>query len=668
MKAPHKFVSRRSVLAASALGVSGAAAAAPSTATPVPPASAEFAGRALAEQARLAEDVTFVRLGGLRSAGDGGAALYRKVPSNPPHLAKFRSRDGAWWELAEQPYALGMFDTGGDYSYALHVAEGFFASGRSGELSLPGADIRVPRTIYFPAGISLSGVPWKTRILPGKNAVYDDNVMFRLNVDSSGKWILGYLGPRAGTVRDLRLWNDLDIDIRGFEVGGGYKFSRVSAENFCQLAKANRDYVDQLTYEECLLFWKEAPREWPEDHRSGFQSGALGDGLRIDGCHSVPFAGASRTGGADYKSIALSMCRGGVIANQINGLIHLRLSSAVTVIGGHFELGGLQLSESSAAVRSSAFFNRALLGRSPIDVLPSDDNSCFTLSLDDVSFHVLEDFGGLPTAADVRLAPNYRLSVKDSFRRFGRNGHLGMQGVFGMSVADGKGIPLPEWSSKSAACSMAGTVDIDGRVSTEVVISTSRAGALEARSTKRAAPFAMETGSYSYAYQVLYDTARLLGHDMDAREVSLALTRDGSGAMLKASRLAGVTLRWYRGTETGAYKWFADVPVVAPGAMYDFGGHVSGFPWIARSPGPVDTLAIPDFYGTVRWPGDLIDASFPAAAATLVPTAGSWKTGDMIRFANIPIEGSSRVAGLRRLTTGDGNVIGVDWFQEKLNA
>ncbi|WP_051166685.1 collagen-like protein [Rhizobium favelukesii] len=47
----------------------------------------------------LPSTVTAIRVGGYYAPGDGGAALYKKVGTQPSHAGKFQSGDGAWWEL-----------------------------------------------------------------------------------------------------------------------------------------------------------------------------------------------------------------------------------------------------------------------------------------------------------------------------------------------------------------------------------------------------------------------------------------------------------------------------------------------------------------------------------------------------------------------------------------
>lgn len=73
-----------------------------------------FASRADVQVATIPSLVAYVRTAGYSTAGDGGAALYRRVSSEPSHPGKVQSSDGAWWELAENRPSVKMFGAKGD--------------------------------------------------------------------------------------------------------------------------------------------------------------------------------------------------------------------------------------------------------------------------------------------------------------------------------------------------------------------------------------------------------------------------------------------------------------------------------------------------------------------------------------------------------------------------
>ena len=65
--------------------------------------------RAKAEKTRIAASVGAVLCTGYARAGDRGQALYARAAGEPGHKGKFRSADGAWWELAENRLNPFMF-------------------------------------------------------------------------------------------------------------------------------------------------------------------------------------------------------------------------------------------------------------------------------------------------------------------------------------------------------------------------------------------------------------------------------------------------------------------------------------------------------------------------------------------------------------------------------
>lgn len=88
--------------------------------------------RAKAEKTRIATNAAAVLCAGYARAGDRGQALYARVADEPSHAGKFRSADGAWWELAENRLNPFMFGArarkGTDDSPAIQAMFDFVAA------------------------------------------------------------------------------------------------------------------------------------------------------------------------------------------------------------------------------------------------------------------------------------------------------------------------------------------------------------------------------------------------------------------------------------------------------------------------------------------------------------------------------------------------------------
>lgn len=100
---PGSTPSRRAVLGVMTLAGVGASVR---PAIAAPPGPAWTAADVAAMSIDPATDA--IRTSGHARAGDGGAALYIRVPSEPSHSGRIRSRDGAWWELRETRLSLAM--------------------------------------------------------------------------------------------------------------------------------------------------------------------------------------------------------------------------------------------------------------------------------------------------------------------------------------------------------------------------------------------------------------------------------------------------------------------------------------------------------------------------------------------------------------------------------
>lgn len=64
--------------------------------------------------ATIIASVNAIRTNGYGSAGDGGAATYKRVASEPAHAGKVQSSDGAWWEICDTLLTPLMFGGAGD--------------------------------------------------------------------------------------------------------------------------------------------------------------------------------------------------------------------------------------------------------------------------------------------------------------------------------------------------------------------------------------------------------------------------------------------------------------------------------------------------------------------------------------------------------------------------
>lgn len=111
--------------------------------------------------------VNTIRTGGYAAPGDGGAALYKRVATEPTHAGKVQSADGAWWEMAEEKTNAAMLGAtnGSDITQAL----------ASGVAAFPTFEVQ-PGSFKHPASTVLGGLMRKVlKAEPRTSFIYNDD-------------------------------------------------------------------------------------------------------------------------------------------------------------------------------------------------------------------------------------------------------------------------------------------------------------------------------------------------------------------------------------------------------------------------------------------------------------------------------------------------------------
>ncbi|MDN0121873.1 phage tailspike protein [Yersinia aleksiciae] len=79
-----------------------------------PTAGDRFGSVADVQAANIPSSTKYINVDGYYGAGDGGAANYKQVASEPTHAGKIQSADGNWWEIIDNPVNPLQFGAKGD--------------------------------------------------------------------------------------------------------------------------------------------------------------------------------------------------------------------------------------------------------------------------------------------------------------------------------------------------------------------------------------------------------------------------------------------------------------------------------------------------------------------------------------------------------------------------
>ena len=173
-----------------------------------------YSTRNAVQSLEIPEGMSSLRVSGHATVGDGGAALYKRVVSEPSHAGKVQSDDGAWWEIAERvlsPVMLGAVADGSTDDYPAVQATLDVAAATGAR-------------VHFPEGVF--------KMTSGSPKVSSNTV---ITGEGKGKSILvqpnyySYERPgsyvKASVVDWNGLWMDVgtsNVDISGLELRGPF--------------------------------------------------------------------------------------------------------------------------------------------------------------------------------------------------------------------------------------------------------------------------------------------------------------------------------------------------------------------------------------------------------------------------------------------------------------
>jgi hypothetical protein len=529
-------------------------------------------------------------------------------------------------------------------------------------------------TVAMDSGKSIVGSGKRSQIaIPATGLAFSAATLFRLNTDAAHAPIEAYPGLPAAQMSNFAIeaLPAAASNLIAFEFSGQYKFSELYAAGIDVLVKQSTDYCDLVTVSRVISWDKPETGNYLIDLTAGG-----GDGVLISQVH----CGQTSSRTTRPRSITMKNKRGAAIESVINGDILIDTCESIDVRSLHMETGIVTFKQSSGSLRNGIFYmrNQGTQKVTPVVVQQGSGQTSVAgavVSLSDLSFLYGPGLpGSYPTDGTANFsidgtgtAGRMQVSVRNLFRNVMLDGSK--KTMFGVSCG------TAAFDAYSHVASLAseyrnGLWNITASLP---ALATSSPVLDAASTTSSVRTWGAAAGTYYYKAAVLLDSKRMIGK-LDAAERSFTVTVGGSAPelLLAADYRVNAMFRIYRGTSTGSYSHYVDVPLISGGRLYDSGLDVGGYPWIARTAGAagaVNTGIDAGLHLTAGETGAGSDAYGHAVAyarlAASPPTTGGWRRGDEVKLMLPVADATGLLLGWVRMTdctaAAPAHVMGTDW-------
>jgi len=508
---------------------------------------------------------------------------------------------------------LGVYDISGlivadgvkDNYATIQAAVNAAYSQRIREVSIGAGDIVIKHSISVPYGIVLGGrlstTRWTTRpvtrLIPTTDGTYTNHYMIGLNTtDFATPAHAGYMN--GGGLTDVVFYNPGKAVSNIYGViafGDGTTFTRVASMSMDKtIVRGPNAVSDNFVVRGFSSSNNKLTGQYPIELYGSGDSADISDCAFDVGDQGILIAGKNETGTGSSMSTAR-------IANCINGNMMIG-GIATTIDNWHAEGATVTVEDGAQLTIHSAYIGQTSgISGPPINTQYGQYGSALTM--DSVAFRwaPIWDpvFNGTMTA-EVSLADSTAFSCVSCSRAMDGLGVVPQH--TGIRLQNASGTPVADWDSNSQYLLRRGTVFPRQRVAFPGSVGywpNSFAGidSIALISTGVSGSWTLPTGTYYYTSVLLLDQPSLTGKAQSSAEASIAIS-DTKHAIQPAvhNTYSGAAfngmVRFYRGTSSGSYDTYVDVPFVYGSTQYpvDDGTYMEGMPWIARSAGPIDTL------------------------------------------------------------------------------
>jgi hypothetical protein len=551
-----------------------------------------------------------------------------------------------------------------------------------GTLKINNGRHTIERTTFIPVGVYLKGDSAtfnrgttaepdfnKSAVLyPLDTGIYIENYLFFLNIDINNpeSWVTQFPNKGSGGASNLSIdAATSNVGYNGFKFGGSHKFEELRCRGVGTLiGKPVGLYTDAVSIKQIHASYRKNTTDYLLDIPG------LGDAYVIEDIASGYIDNQSGI----TKNLNLGTCRSGHVTGLINGISTFTNTSGVTISAGHLEGGYYELVNSEVIVSGNVFFTEVDNAQSGVLVNNSDAflNKWVSVIKDNQFTRVPNRRGGWGNSerADITFANASSMAIlENNYRTTSISGEIATKSTFGI-IIDMNGNLDNAFNKYSEHLSIS-KVKVSGgkaHLSHSFGSFNKNYGGFGANSSVvniDQDSFKEATGTYYYQCQVLLDADRLIGRTVINSEISIDVVSQDDIPVLYLDKSAfedfsGVKLRVYRGTSSGQYSHYVDLPIVNAGKVYDDGESLSGFPWKVMAVGGMLSLNNNGLSKRFK----IFDNNIEIHTDAAKPSAGTWVPGDrVVRDTLTPVlVGDPITTEYLRLSNGSAHAGRVDWL------
>jgi len=474
----------------------------------------------------------------------------------------------------------------------------------------------VSGTIFAPVGITLE---FNFCTITPVAGTYINGYVFSLNSANASTWdeIYPY---KFSEIKHLNSDNSsLILNLKLFFVACPIRTEDIRSRRYYGTIISSGDYIDLFDINYVNIY----------DHMSStvYAITKTGQG---DGVHIRSVACANYLPEAFFKAVSVSSALGCIVEGCINGDHKYSNCEAVSLNNSHFERGTILIENSNVRINGGYYWKRV-------------DSACIVVS--DTQSTISGDISRPVTLNDVVFKLKYQMyDYAVDFEEIdisGYNGELTLNNCYreiesyGMpyAYAYNCGVALRTGvGTKILSNSNSLTVKRKVIKNDKIILGNSDDGYnyLSAASAYENSNliFRGSLGTYFYKVASIFDTVRMLGIVNTGVEKSVVIASLASyGKIVLGPAILYLPMtRIYRGTTSGVYTKYVDIPYPMSRGLFDTGDDISGFTWKDNPSNIVDVLNPSRGY---QFSGINIIADGAA-----IPTVGTWLKGDKVMNNN----------------------------------